>query len=83
MRIFSEMSAPGHIAAQSQSGGMSAADESGLCIASRRLAWTLLGVTSAAIARGEPVHRSASALPQAVLGVKILEKVERASRAAT
>jgi hypothetical protein len=40
-------------------------------------------VTTAAVARGEPVHRSASALPQAVLGVKILEKVERVSRAAT
>ena len=33
----------------------------------------------AAISRGETVHRSASALPQAVLGVRI---VERASRAA-
>ena len=67
----------GHIAAQSQSGGMSAAGESGLCIAFP--AWTLRAITSAAVARGEPIHRSASALPQAVLGVKVLEKVERAS----
>jgi hypothetical protein len=71
-----------HIAAQSQCSGMSAAGESGLCIVSHRLAsWTRWVITSAAIARGEPVHRSASALPQAVVGVP--EKIERASRAAT
>jgi hypothetical protein len=31
----------------------------------------------AAIARGETVHRSPSALPQAVLGVRIAERVSR------
>jgi hypothetical protein len=36
----------------------------------------------AAIAQGEAVHRSGSALPQAVLGVKVLEKAERVSRGA-
>jgi hypothetical protein len=34
-------------------------------------------LVDAAIARGEPVHRSASALPQAVLGVRIVERVSR------
>jgi hypothetical protein len=34
-------------------------------------------LVEAAIAQGEPVHRSASALPQAVLGVRIVERVSR------
>jgi hypothetical protein len=59
----------------SQSGGMSAAGESGLCIVSHRLAWTLLRDY---IGRGR-ADDSASALPRAVLGVRVSEKVERTS----
>ena len=39
-------------------------------------------LVEAAIARGEAVHRSGSALPQAVLGVRVLDKAERISRGA-
>ena len=36
-------------------------------------------LVEAAIARGEAVHRSASPLPQAVLGVRIAERASRAA----
>jgi hypothetical protein len=36
-------------------------------------------LVSAAIAAGEPVHRSPSALPPAVLDVKVADKVSRAA----
>jgi hypothetical protein len=36
-------------------------------------------LVDAAIARGETVHRSPSALPQAVLGVRIAERGSRAA----
>lgn len=36
-------------------------------------------LVDAAIARGEPVHRSASAVPQAALGVRIAERASRAA----
>jgi hypothetical protein len=36
-------------------------------------------LVAAAIAAGEPVHRSPSAPPAAVLGVRIVDKVSRAA----
>jgi hypothetical protein len=36
-------------------------------------------VLAAAIAAGQPVHRSPSAPPAAVLGVRVTEKVSRAA----
>jgi hypothetical protein len=36
-------------------------------------------LVAAAIAAGQPVHRSPSALPTAVLGVRVADKVSRAA----